>query len=101
MVHATVEHLELHYADLKAKSFFPGLVKYMASGESVFARVGIGGRGPSRGEPGLGDLEASVDRGRSGDRLMRFNTKPAPSFVLCFWPEPRVLRWGCELICPS
>ena len=34
MVHATVSHLEEHYADLKAKSFFPGLVKYMASGQS-------------------------------------------------------------------
>jgi nucleoside-diphosphate kinase len=32
MVHATVEHLENHYADLKNKKFFPGLVKYMASG---------------------------------------------------------------------
>ena len=29
---ATVEHLEKHYADLAKKPFFPGLVKYMASG---------------------------------------------------------------------
>lgn len=43
MVHATVEHLELHYADLKAKSFFPGLVKYMASGAcGPFIRRTIG-----------------------------------------------------------
>lgn len=26
-------HLEEHYADLKEKSFFPGLIKYMTSGE--------------------------------------------------------------------
>ncbi|CAG7846434.1 Nucleoside diphosphate kinase B Short=NDK B; Short=NDP kinase B; AltName: Full=Histidine protein kinase NDKB; AltName: Full=P18 [Serendipita indica DSM 11827] len=32
MVHATTEHLEKHYADLKNKPFFPGLIKYMASG---------------------------------------------------------------------
>merc|ERR1712080_644582 len=29
---ASVEHLEKHYADLAKKPFFPGLVKYMASG---------------------------------------------------------------------
>ncbi|KAK0483411.1 nucleoside diphosphate kinase [Armillaria novae-zelandiae] len=35
LVHATPEHLENHYADLKSKSFFPGLIKYMASGPVV------------------------------------------------------------------
>jgi nucleoside-diphosphate kinase len=35
MVHATTEHLEKHYADLKNKAFFPGLIKYMASGPVV------------------------------------------------------------------
>ena len=35
MVQATKEHLEKHYADLSSKSFFPGLVKYMASGPVV------------------------------------------------------------------
>merc|ERR1712241_1231863 len=32
---ASVEHLEKHYADLAKKPFFPGLVKYMASGPVV------------------------------------------------------------------
>jgi nucleoside-diphosphate kinase len=32
LVHANQEHLEKHYADLKGKPFFPGLVKYMAAG---------------------------------------------------------------------
>lgn len=32
MVQASVPHLEEHYGDLKSKSFFGGLVKYMASG---------------------------------------------------------------------
>ncbi|KAE9406436.1 nucleoside diphosphate kinase [Gymnopus androsaceus JB14] len=35
LVHATPQHLEKHYADLKGKPFFPGLIKYMASGPVV------------------------------------------------------------------
>ncbi|KAJ7470557.1 nucleoside diphosphate kinase [Mycena latifolia] len=35
LVHATPEHLEKHYADLKGKGFFPGLIKYMAAGPVV------------------------------------------------------------------
>merc|ERR1739842_143908 len=35
MMHASVEHLEEHYADLKGKGFFPGLIKYMGSGPVV------------------------------------------------------------------
>ncbi|KAG6896112.1 Nucleoside diphosphate kinase B [Termitomyces sp. T32_za158] len=35
LVQATEEHLENHYADLKEKPFFPGLVKYMASGPVI------------------------------------------------------------------
>ncbi|KAF8061486.1 nucleoside diphosphate kinase [Lyophyllum atratum] len=35
LTQATEEHLENHYADLKGKSFFPGLIKYMASGPVV------------------------------------------------------------------
>jgi len=29
---ASEDHLKNHYADLSSKAFFPGLVKYMASG---------------------------------------------------------------------
>ena len=32
---ASKEHLEEHYADLKKKPFFPGLVEYMSSGPVV------------------------------------------------------------------
>ncbi|TFK72534.1 NDK-domain-containing protein [Pluteus cervinus] len=35
LVQATPEHLEKHYADLSARPFFPGLIKYMASGPVV------------------------------------------------------------------
>jgi len=35
LTHATTEHLEKHYEDLKAKPFFPGLIKYMNAGPVV------------------------------------------------------------------
>jgi len=35
LVQSTEAHLENHYADLKDKPFFPGLIKYMASGPVV------------------------------------------------------------------
>ncbi|QRV87509.1 nucleoside-diphosphate kinase [Ceratobasidium sp. AG-Ba] len=35
MVHASKEHLQKHYADLRDKSFLPGLIKYMTSGPVV------------------------------------------------------------------
>ena len=35
LVHAGEDHLEKHYADLKGKPFFPGLIKYMTSGPVV------------------------------------------------------------------
>ncbi|CAE6420829.1 unnamed protein product [Rhizoctonia solani] len=35
LVHASKEHLEEHYGDLRDKPFFPGLIKYMASGPVV------------------------------------------------------------------
>ena len=35
MVRPSKEHFENHYADLKARSFFPGLLKYMMMGPVV------------------------------------------------------------------
>jgi nucleoside-diphosphate kinase len=35
LIHPTKELLEEHYADLKTKKFFPGLVTYMLSGPVV------------------------------------------------------------------
>ena len=35
MATPSTEHLEQHYADLKGKKFFPGLIKYMSSGPVV------------------------------------------------------------------
>ncbi|KAI0747893.1 nucleoside diphosphate kinase [Daedaleopsis nitida] len=75
LVHATPEHLEKHYADLKGKPFFPGLIKYMASGPVVAmvwegldavktGRVMLGATNPLASAPGTirGDFALAVGR---------------------------------------
>ncbi|KIY70329.1 nucleoside diphosphate kinase [Cylindrobasidium torrendii FP15055 ss-10] len=75
LVQATEEHLEKHYADLKGKPFFPGLVKYMASGPVVgmvwqgldavkTGRAMLGATNPLASVPGTirGDYALSVGR---------------------------------------
>merc|ERR1712008_509216 len=63
MMHASVEHLEEHYSDLKGKGFFPGLIKYMNSGPVVpmvweglnvvkTGRVMLGETNPAASAPG-------------------------------------------------
>nr|ALS04935.1 nucleoside diphosphate kinase A 1 [Pseudodiaptomus poplesia] len=72
---ASVEHLEKHYADLAKKPFFPGLVKYMASGPVVAmvweglnavktGRVMLGETNPADSKPGTirGDFYVQVGR---------------------------------------
>merc|ERR1711981_680423 len=75
MMQASVEHLEEHYADLSKKPFFPGLVKYMASGPVVpmvweglnvvkTGRVMLGETNPRDSAPGTirGDYCIQVGR---------------------------------------
>ncbi|THH33992.1 hypothetical protein EUX98_g313 [Antrodiella citrinella] len=75
LVHATPAHLEEHYADLKGKAFFPGLIKYMASGPVVAmvwtgldavktGRVMLGATNPLASAPGTirGDYALAVGR---------------------------------------
>ncbi|KAJ8078539.1 nucleoside diphosphate kinase Ndk1 [Marasmius tenuissimus] len=75
MVTATTEHLEKHYADLKGKPFFPGLIKYMASGPVVgivfegydavaTGRTMLGATNPLQSAPGTirGDFCLNVGR---------------------------------------
>merc|ERR1712111_198856 len=72
---ASREHLEEHYADLKKKPFFPGLVEYMASGPVVpmvweglnvvkTGRVMLGETNPAASLPGTirGDYCIQVGR---------------------------------------
>jgi nucleoside-diphosphate kinase len=69
------EHMEQHYADLKEKKFFPGLVSYMCSGPVVAmvwqgkgavatGRKMLGATMPSESNPGTirGDLCIEVGR---------------------------------------
>jgi nucleoside-diphosphate kinase len=73
---ATVEHLENHYADLSKKAFFPGLVKYMASGPVVpmvwegkdvvkQGRVMLGATNPLESNPGTIRGDYCIDIGRN------------------------------------
>jgi len=74
-VQSTEEHLEKHYADLKGKPFFPGLIKYMASGPVVAlvfegldavktGRAMLGATNPLASLPGTirGDYALAVGR---------------------------------------
>merc|ERR550519_3207102 len=74
---ATVEHLENHYADLKAKPFFSGLVKYMASGP-VLAMVWEGLNVVKTGRVLLGETNPvdSLPGTIRGDSVVE---------VLCVW----------------
>ncbi|KAI5453123.1 nucleoside diphosphate kinase Ndk1 [Naganishia albida] len=69
------EHLENHYADLKEKAFFPGLIKYMNSGPVVgmvwegldavkTGRSILGATNPLASAPGTirGDFALAVGR---------------------------------------
>jgi len=53
---ASKEHLENHYADLKSKPFFPGLVQYMGSGP-VVAMVWEGEGAVATGRKMLGETK--------------------------------------------
>merc|ERR1712150_363782 len=72
---ATEDHLRKHYSDLSERPFFPGLVKYMASGPVVpmvweglnvvkTGRVMLGETNPRDSKPGTirGDFSIQVGR---------------------------------------
>ncbi|KAI9455587.1 nucleoside diphosphate kinase [Lactarius psammicola] len=75
LTHATPAHLEKHYEDLSDKPFFPGLIKYMASGPVVAmvwqgldavktGRAMLGATNPLASAPGTirGDFALAVGR---------------------------------------
>ncbi|THU87045.1 nucleoside diphosphate kinase [Dendrothele bispora CBS 962.96] len=75
MIHSTPEHLEKHYAHHKGKPFFPGFIKYMASGPVVAmiwegldavktGRAMLGATNPLASAPGTirGDFALALGR---------------------------------------
>ncbi|KLO18556.1 nucleoside diphosphate kinase [Schizopora paradoxa] len=76
MIHESPEFLEKHYADLKGKPFFPGLVKYMSAGPVVAmvwegrdavktGRVMLGATKPLESAPGTIRGDYAIDVGRN------------------------------------
>lgn len=74
--HFPLISLEKHYADLKGKPFFPGLVKYMASGPVVAmvwegkdvvkqGRALLGATNPLASAPGTIRGDFAIDVGRN------------------------------------
>ncbi|XP_071400567.1 nucleoside diphosphate kinase B-like [Centroberyx affinis] len=75
MLHASEEHLQQHYADLKERPFFPTLIKYMNSGPVVAmvwegkgavktGRIMLGETNPADSKPGTirGDFCIDVSK---------------------------------------
>merc|ERR1712228_587620 len=73
---ASEDHLKNHYADLSKKPFFPGLVKYMASGPVCAmvwegdnavktGRVMLGATNPADSLPGTIRGDLCIDVGRN------------------------------------
>merc|ERR1712083_187294 len=110
---ASTELLENHYADLSKKPFFPGLVKYMASGPVVAmvweglnavktGRVMLGATNPADSAPGTirGDLCVQVGRNicHGSDAVESANKEIALWFKpeeLVDW-EPAAMSWIYE-----
>merc|ERR1712050_328097 len=103
MMHASEDLLKEHYADLSKKPFFPGLVKYMASGPVVpmvweglnvvkTGRVMLGETNPKDSAPGTirGDFCIQVGRNicHGSDSVESANKEIALWFKpeeLCNW----------------
>ncbi|KAK8208277.1 nucleoside diphosphate kinase [Phyllosticta capitalensis] len=76
LVTPTKEHLETHYADLKGKPFFPGLIAYMGSGPVCAmvwegrdavktGRAILGATNPLASAPGTIRGDFAIDVGRN------------------------------------
>lgn len=115
MVHASKEHMESHYEDLKEKKFFPGLVAYMTSGPVVgmvwegkdvikMGRMLLGATRPTDSAPGTIRGDFAVDVGRNIWYVLRCARLPAAAMQgsHAYSPTPFILqprlRWprGCR-----
>ncbi|CAO1318261.1 unnamed protein product [Diamesa hyperborea] len=103
MMWASKELLENHYADLSSRAFFPGLVKYMASGPVVpmvweglnavkTGRVMLGATNPADSAPGTirGDLCVQVGRNiiHGSDAV-----DSAKKEIALWFKDPELVAW--------
>merc|ERR1712021_89419 len=103
MMHASVEHLEEHYSDLKGKGFFPGLIKYMNSGPVVpmvweglnivkTGRVMLGETNPAASAPGTirGDFGIQVGRNicHGSDAVESANKE-----IVLWFKDEELVKW--------
>ncbi|XP_056152647.1 nucleoside diphosphate kinase-like [Lampris incognitus] len=106
MIHASVDHLKQHYADLKDRPFFADLVSYMNSGPVVAmvwegknavktGRVMLGETDPAKSNPGTIRGDFCIDVGRNiihgSDSVDSANQEIA----LWFKPEELVSYTSC------
>merc|ERR1712127_902688 len=104
MMHASVEHLEEHYSDLKGKGFFPGLIKYMNSGPVVplvweglnvvkTGRVMLGETNPAASAPGTirGDFSIQVGRNmcHGSDAVESANKE-----IALWFKDEELIKWN-------
>lgn len=102
MVHATKEHMEKHYEDLKDKKFFPGLIQYMISGPVVCmvwqgkeviagGRRLLGATKPSDSAQGTIRGDFAIDVGRN---ICHGSDSPAGSAAeIAHWFPEGVVSW--------
>merc|ERR1712008_494553 len=103
MMHASVEHLEEHYSDLKGKGSFPGLIKYMNSGPVVpmvweglnivkNARHMLGNYDPDVALPGTirGDFSVQAYRNICHASDSKYSAKKEAAF---WFPDDELVQW--------
>ncbi|XP_067948096.1 nucleoside diphosphate kinase B-like [Watersipora subatra] len=106
---ATEDHLRLHYADLSSKPFFPGLVKYMASGPVVamawegsqavkYGRIILGETHPANSAMGTVRGDFCVDIGRNACHGSDSPESGKKEIELWFKPE-ELVSWGMSTDC--
>jgi len=104
IVSASKEHLEKHYADLKDKPFFPGLVSYMASGPIVamvwegreavkVGRLLLGATKPLDSAPGTIRFDYCIDVGRNVCHGSDSVESAKKEIALWFPDQKEVISW--------
>merc|ERR1719444_39464 len=99
----TKEHLETHYADLKSKKFFPGLIEYMMMGPVCCmvwegdnavktGRVMLGATKPFDSEPGTIRGDFCIDVGRNVIHGS-YAVESANAEIALWFTEAELINW--------